>query len=201
MFVIDRVRHGDVDCPEETLTIAGSTGNVYTITIAQVPTCNCPYAKKGKQCKHIVFALVRVLRAPEELQYQLAFLKTELREIFSKAPPIVPVDMTDSETNNKRKPMSAEDNCPICFMEFENGHKDTVFCRAACGNNIHKECMEKWAASRKQSSAPVTCPFCRANWADDDGIVKAIAKVGGTVNDEGYVNVASELGLSGRRGS
>jgi hypothetical protein len=23
-------------------------------------------------------------------------------------------------------------------MEFENGQEDTVFCKAACGNNIHK---------------------------------------------------------------
>jgi hypothetical protein len=188
-----------MECPEEILTIAGTTGNVYTITIGPVPTCDCPQGKMGVQCKHIVFSLVRVLRAPESLQYQLSFLKAELRTIFAQAPPIVPVNATDSETNSNRKPISRDDNCPICFSEFEHGHKDTVFCKAACGNNIHNECMEQWAASRNRNSAPVTCPFCRSNWTEDEDTVKAVVK-SGSVNAEGYVNVGSELGLPTQRG-
>ena len=189
-----------MDCPEEILTIAGSTGNVYTVTIAQLPRCDCPHALKGNQCKHVVFALARVLRAPTNLQYQSAFLTSELRDIFARAPPIVPVDSSDSEANGNRKPVCPDDNCPICFMQFENGITNTVFCKAACGNNIHEECMQQWAASRQRSSAPVTCPFCRTPWVEEDkGTVKKVAKTGPR-NHEGYVNVAGELGLSGRRG-
>jgi hypothetical protein len=200
MFVIDRIRGGDMDCPVETMSIAGSTGNVYTIKIDRTPTCDCPQGRKAVQCKHILFALVRVLRAPAHLQFQLAFLEPELREIFGKAPSILPIDVTDSETSRNRKSISPDDNCPICFMEFEQGYEDTVFCKAVCGNNIHKECMEQWSASRNRNSAPVTCPYCRNNWVErDSDVMKTVAKFG-AVNEEGYVNVASELGLPTSRG-
>jgi hypothetical protein len=198
MFVIERIRDGTIDLPTETLSIAGTTGNVYTITIDQVPTCDCPHATKGNQCKHILFALSRVLRAPENLQYQLALLPSELREIFSKAPPINPVDADTADKN--RKPICEDDNCPICFIEFENGFEDTVYCKAACGNNVHKECFEQWAESRRRSSAPVTCPFCRSNWAaGEEDAVKKVKR--GVKTSEGYVNVAEQLGVSTQRGA
>lgn len=196
MFVIDRVRGGTVDIPSETLTIAGSTGNVYTIIIDQVPNCDCPHAAKGNQCKHILFALSRVLRARENLQYQLALLPSELREIFDKSP----IDPVDADTADKnRKTICDEDNCPICFMEFENGFEDAVYCKAACGNNIHKECFERWAASRRGSSALVTCPFCRSKWAsEEEDVAKKVKR--GVQTSEGYVNVAEQLGISTHRG-
>lgn len=55
MFVIDRTRGGTEDVPEETIDLAGTTGNVYSITISQSPKCTCPDNKKGNQCKHIVY--------------------------------------------------------------------------------------------------------------------------------------------------
>ena len=35
-----------------------------------------------------------------------------------------------------------------------------VFCRV-CGNNLHNECFQKWANSKKGN---VTCPYCRSEW-------------------------------------
>jgi len=55
MFVIDRTRGGTEDVPEETIDMAGTTGNIYSITISQMPKCTCPDNKKGNQCKHIVY--------------------------------------------------------------------------------------------------------------------------------------------------
>ena len=55
MFVIDRSRGGTEDVPEETIDMAGTTGNIYSITIAQLPNCTCPDNQKGNQCKHIVY--------------------------------------------------------------------------------------------------------------------------------------------------
>ena len=214
MFVIDRISGGDKECPEETLTIAGTTGNLYTITIARIPSCNCPHALKGNQCKHVVYvspihsglvmwrrltlkqAMCRVLHAPQHLQYQLALISSELREIFEKAPPIPSADT--STTDNNRKPCSSDEDCPICCMPFEPEKEEIVFCKAACGNNVHKECFEQWAATKRAQRAKVTCPFCRTPWQGDNEIVSKLAKEG-NVNAEGYVNVASQLGLSGRR--
>lgn len=55
MFVVHRTRGGTEDVPEETIDMAGTTGNIYSITIAQSPKCTCPDNKKGNQCKHIVY--------------------------------------------------------------------------------------------------------------------------------------------------
>ncbi|KIW05278.1 hypothetical protein, variant 3 [Verruconis gallopava] len=199
MFCLDRQRGGSEDCPTEVLKIAGSTGNVYTVKIDRLPSCDCPHARRGNECKHVLFVLVRVLKATN--YWQRAYLASELREIFSKAPPIVPVDA--ERCDNDRKPIHEEDTCPICFMEFQDGLEGTVYCKAACGNNIHKECFDQWAASRKRSAAPVTCPFCRSRWIDADGSQGRISidmLKQRSINSEGYINVAQDLGISTQRG-
>jgi len=53
--VLDRERCGTDELPEEKIVMAGSTGNVYTQKIGLVPSCDCPHAKKGNQCKHIIY--------------------------------------------------------------------------------------------------------------------------------------------------
>ena len=55
MFLIDRVRCGTEDCPEEEFEIAGTTGNIYSVHIGRQPSCNCPHALKGNQCKHVIY--------------------------------------------------------------------------------------------------------------------------------------------------
>jgi hypothetical protein len=200
MFVINRVRGGDADCPTETLTIAGSTGNLYTIQINQTPSCNCPHGVKKNQCKHIVYAMVLVLKAPTRLQYQLGFLKSELRQVFAQAPEIPSHDATGAPLDKNRK--SIDGDCPICFMPMEQDSDALVYCKAACGNNFHAECFNHWAASKRASAASVTCPLCRSRWeadATDTAKIKALS-TSGTRNEEGYVNVASALGVSQQRG-
>lgn len=89
-YVLSRRGRGGIDfwfCPEEEFEIAGSTGNVYNVTIAQQPTCTCPHAEQGKQCKHVVFVLARVLRAKPQYIYQLALLSEELVDTLDHAPP------------------------------------------------------------------------------------------------------------------
>lgn len=140
--------------------------------------------------------MCRVLHAPQHLQYQLAFVASELREIFEKAPPIPAADA--DTTGSNRKPYSPDEDCPICCMPFEPEKEEIVFCEAACGNNVHKECFEQWAATKTALRAKVTCPFCRTPWQGNSKAVRKLAKEG-NVNAEGYINVASQLGLSGRR--
>lgn len=55
MFVIGRKRKGTEEVPEEEVYIVGTTGNIYRVTIAKEPTCTCPDARKGNQCKHVVY--------------------------------------------------------------------------------------------------------------------------------------------------
>ncbi|KAI9664542.1 MAG: hypothetical protein M1821_005988 [Bathelium mastoideum] len=222
-YVIERTRTGTEDCPEEMVDLAGSTGNIYTVHIKKQPTCTCPAYQRtvkpgadiGDECKHILWVTFRVLKAPPHLQYQLAFLSSELREIFTLAPPIPTASPSNSPSDanaSHRKPI--EDDCPVCCCPFDaddaddtnartaSPSDDIVWCRASCGNNVHRACFEQWAATKKAagygSAAQVTCPFCRAPWQGDEQSLQRIAK-GGERNEEGYVNVAEQLGISTER--
>ncbi|KAH8883284.1 hypothetical protein GQ53DRAFT_753000 [Thozetella sp. PMI_491] len=196
-FVLSRTRCGTVECPEELVELTGSTGNIYNVVIARQPACDCPHALAGNQCKHILFVLSRVLRAKYEYVYQLALLSTELQDIFAKAPP--PLDpAAESGKDDNRK--TVDGDCPICFDAMDaDGREPIVWCRAACGQNIHMACFETWAATkRRQSGGEVTCPYCRSVWQGDNSILESVKK-GGRVTSEGYVNVAGELGISTQR--
>ncbi len=197
MFVLDRQRDtSNPDHPAETISLAGTTGNVYSITIDKVPSCTCPHAKKGNQCKHIIYCLARVLRVTGNLEYQLAFVSAELRDIFSRAPPLPSEQADQSAKDGNRKAVEGE--CPICCVDFEPDDKteEVVYCKASCGNNIHKTCFDQWAATKKGGN--VTCPFCRTPWQGDDENLKKIAGKG-KMNEEGYVNVGGQLGISQAR--
>ncbi|KAI9712634.1 MAG: hypothetical protein M1812_006814 [Candelaria pacifica] len=195
MFVIGRTRGGSPEAPEETIDLAGTTGNIYQITVGKEPRCTCPdNTRKGNQCKHIIYVLVNVLKAPDHLRYQLAFLSSELREIFDQAPAPVAEAKTDEDHPGKRK--AIEGPCPVCFLDLEADTDEIVWCKAACGNNIHKHCFEQWAAS--QRGKEVKCVYCRTPWQGDVDLGKSISTEG-ILNEEGYVNVADQLGLSGRR--
>ena len=199
LTVISRERMGTDDVPEEKVIMAGSTGNIYTQHIGLVPSCDCPHAKKKNQCKHIIYVMLRVLKAPEHIGYQLALMPSELREVFRNAAPIpTDDDQHDDDNDGKRKPIEGE--CPICYCEFEPEKDAIVYCKAACGNNVHKGCMQSWIASTGAGKA--TCPYCRAKWEDPDiaaGLAGKVDLKAAKRTSEGYVNVARQLGLSGRR--
>lgn len=59
MFVISRRRSTNGHITEENVDIVGTTGNIYTVTISYEPSCTCPDAMKGNQCKHIIYVRVR----------------------------------------------------------------------------------------------------------------------------------------------
>ncbi|RYP19799.1 hypothetical protein DL765_003145 [Monosporascus sp. GIB2] len=199
-YVLSRWRAGtDDECPEEIVEMTGSTGNIYHVHISQLPACTCPHATKGNQCKHMIYVMARVLRARFDLVYQLALLPSELREIFSQAPPIEISDDDSAKEQVEDKNRKAIDgDCPICFTPLE-GPDDTTYCRAQCGQNMHTECFEMWATTKRASARDrVTCPMCRAPWQGADVVAKNLQNAG-VIGDEGYVNVAGQLGISRMR--
>ncbi|CAI5467913.1 unnamed protein product [Closterium sp. Yama58-4] len=66
--------------------VLGATGNVYTVTISQQPSCTCPDYGNGNLCKHVLFVLLRVLRVGEEdpRVWQRSLLSTELNELLDR---------------------------------------------------------------------------------------------------------------------
>ncbi|KAL2211507.1 hypothetical protein CC79DRAFT_1363803 [Sarocladium strictum] len=188
-YVLERHRGGTPEYPQEIVELTGSTGNIYHVHIAQQPRCTCPHAEQGNQCKHMIYVLSKVLNAPFNLTYQLALLSTELQQIFANAPPIASAGTSDRD-DGKRKPI--EGDCPICFGELDvNNGESVVWCRAACGQNIHRECFGMWAKSK---AGQTTCPFCRSAWEGDRDLVdtKKIDKQRG-VWEDGYVNIRDQL--------
>ena len=70
--------------PSITLNVLGSTGNVYDVTLSKIPSCNCPDHAKGNLCKHLLFALIKVVGLPTSspLVYQDAYITQELDDII-----------------------------------------------------------------------------------------------------------------------
>lgn len=79
----------------------------------------------------------------------------------------------------EQKPISADDECPICFESMMNDPQTILFCSRSCGNNMHRICLEKWQSAKQNIGERVTCPFCRAEW-------KVMEE-----NPDGYRNLAA----------
>ena len=194
MIVIRRTRNEEDGHSTEDIEMVGSTGNIYTVTIDKRPSCTCPDSKKGNECKHKIYALHTVLKAPEHLVYQLGLLSTELREIFEGAPAIPTEAHNAEEDDGKRKPIEGE--CPICYFDLDDKENTLVWCKAACGNNMHKSCFDQWAASQRGQT--VKCVYCRTPWEMGHGDMGKV-QIGGTMGDDGYVNVSDQFGMSSTR--
>ncbi|RKP10441.1 hypothetical protein THASP1DRAFT_27768 [Thamnocephalis sphaerospora] len=60
-----------------------------------------------------------------------------------------------------------EGDCPICYDELlPNDKAGIVWCRAACGINLHAACFERWRSVAR--GGEVTCVHCRAPWKTAD---------------------------------
>ncbi|KAM0752380.1 hypothetical protein T439DRAFT_379446 [Meredithblackwellia eburnea MCA 4105] len=206
----------------ETFDVAGSTGNVYHIHIGHLPSCSCPDSGKGHHCKHVMFIFLKVLRVPKDsnLWYQSALLTSELTSIFANAPRdrttpeeqkyrqayVVatgkaeapePGSSADLGAVQKRLPKE-DDSCPICYEDFEVGQeKGLVFCVSdgGCGNGVHSQCHAEWARSKPANA--VTCVFCRQPWKAPTSLSSAAGAA--TYSEDGYLNVASVVGMSTKR--
>lgn len=55
----------------------------------------------------------------------------------------------------RRKKISGE--CPICYEEFEPKNEEIVWCKATCGNNVHKACFGAWR--QRHSPEELCCVF------------------------------------------
>ena len=96
MFLVERSGRKN-NALEEEFSVLGSTGNVYVVNVSMIPTfvhlcarlinrCTCPdFLKNQVHCKHILFVFLKVLKLPDPLWYQAAFLTSvsNLRDIDS----------------------------------------------------------------------------------------------------------------------
>ncbi|GAA5984209.1 hypothetical protein JCM10908_006091 [Rhodotorula pacifica] len=216
-FCVDRQRTSPTS---EQFKVLGSTGNLYSVKVGNLPSCDCPDGSKGNHCKHLLFVFLKVLGVPwtSNLWYQSALLTSELQAIFALARP-APRNVLEDRvktayeiSTGKKKPEEGEtaqdgpvkkriphdgDSCPICYEDFEPGsEKGLVFCLSisGCGNALHAECFGKWAKTCK----PTTCPLCREKWPAG-AAAASNSNAGPSFSADGYQNFAAQAGLSTTR--
>ena len=80
----------------------------------------------------------------------------ELVHIYQNSPLARRTESTD-DTSSNRRPIEGE--CPICYMEFEPDSEEIVWCRARCGNNVHRVCFTEWAKRQNGGGQKTTCVF------------------------------------------
>jgi len=180
--------------------IFGANGNVYTVKICYLPSCDCEDFHRGKNnCEHILFVYLKIFNVPptDIRLVQKALLISELRPMLSSVTTMSPSILADSSitekyleltrVSRKTKPQVSqkpiEGDCPVCFEKMSTS-QELVYCKYSCGNNIHQDCFHQWRTSRTDEHKDVRCIYCRAKWDQDwESIRNAHMK-------DGYLNLA-----------
>lgn len=127
--------------------VLGSVGNVYTVKIGSMPSCDCPDHMRGNLCKHILFIYLKVLRVSNHrLLYQTSLLESELKRIFQ--------DFDKAEKGRNRLPMAnsaVRENYEKLINENENIKIENE------NENIKKE---REIFEQKPVSSDTQCPVC-----------------------------------------
>ncbi|KAH7097506.1 hypothetical protein BKA62DRAFT_817143 [Auriculariales sp. MPI-PUGE-AT-0066] len=219
--LVDRTRNGD-ELREE-FQVLGSTGNVYTVAIDIVPSCNCPDASKGNFCKHILFVFLKVLSVPQSSTYwyQAALLTSELEWVFSNAPAAPQLSITnarvkaaydtatgkilaaaadDGTIDDTDKLPEDGDDCGICYDEMagnEQTLRKTLSWCTTCHKPVHTNCFSMWLQAKRGE----TCVYCRSPWTQPLPNSSGTGGKAGATYREGYLNLAGVAGVSGVRDS
>ena len=149
---------------ERNYLIMGNSGNTYTVTISNEPSCTCPdYTSRGNRCKHIYFVLIRIMNTINYQEEEYSDL--ELAQMFLNIPEVAKNLMYQGENPIEQKEVNQkfekDDVCPICLDPLENG-KELDYCKYSCGKTIHKKCFSMWEKSKGG-----ICVFCRGKWYSD----------------------------------
>jgi hypothetical protein len=187
---------------EKNFAVMGSTGNVYKVTIKDLPECTCPdYRLRSSRCKHIYFILMRVMKfsnVDDEI-----YDEKDLKQMYDNIPHItrnlivdkkirenykklVKIDDDDEKSLNNSpegeelQKVKIDDVCPICLEDLQNG-QELDRCKKSCGKYIHKICFSMWC--KKNTAA---CVFCREEWHKKVVLGKNEINYGKNFN---YVNV------------
>lgn len=107
-----------------------------------------------------------ILKAPLELCCQKALLSCELSSIFENSPITQDLLFDFAEDSHPGVRKAVDGDCPVCVLEFEDG-EDLVWCKAACGQNVHADCFDQYKKSQASSYSPLRCVYCRSDWVED----------------------------------
>lgn len=192
--------------------VLGSTGNVYDVKVGPIPNCTCPDHQKGNLCKHILFVLLKVmaLDAHSHLIYQAAWTSTELQSMFAQmkarfanvSGAVIAnqqvqetfsklsqgIDVEDTTKSGVARKAVTDDDCGICLEAMVAKSESLTYCRANCGANFHKTCLDLWLVQEQRNP---TCPFCRGVWQDETAAAPCKK-----FSSEGFTNLGKLQGQS-----
>ncbi|KAK6219520.1 SAP domain-containing protein [Colletotrichum tabaci] len=164
MYIIKQQDNYD-GSPGFTADVRGSGSDAYQVKVGGKTSCTCSsinYRPKSN-CKHIIFVLTHVLRAPAELLPQRTLFREELTKLLDRAPK-VRFTAAEASTNTSMSdgvPKSKDSKCcPVCFKDI--GNAQTVCC-AKCGNHTHSFCFDVYA--EEHSGWGVNCAVCQGDWS------------------------------------
>lgn len=108
-----------------------------------------------------------MLRVPFDMINRVTFSPAELLTMFASVPDAKPPGRRRARRRDRRTRKPIEGECPVCLEGFDvaSSEESVVWCRATCGYNIHRCCMETWATAQPPGKA--TCPLCRSKWEED----------------------------------
>lgn len=127
--------------------------------------CNCSdfrfrCAKSGVNCKHVIYALTRILRlpldfAPNNLVADWARLEAALANIrinYDSQAFVDPKLVVAAD-----KVFGADDVCPICYLEITDDERPHLVGCTLCKGVVHVGCMMAWL----KNAANKACVYCR----------------------------------------
>ena len=149
--------------------VLGSTGNVYEVLVARMPSCTCvDFRDRRTVCKHLLFVYAKVLRVQRDshILQQRALLREELRQILTPghARGIAPADgdgLPDGETPAERRASDSGVGAPL-----EEGTAAELLASPAV-RRAYQRVMGREEATAAPAPAPVVAEVA-ARAADAD---------------------------------
>jgi len=150
--------------------VMGSTGNLYNVTIKDIPECTCPdYQTRHARCKHIYFILIRIMKVSEKCEDKENFTTANLRNMFAKQLMVqndlmanqnikIKYEKLKNGINNIIEKKDTNDLCPMCLDDLDNG-EELDYCKHSCGKQIHDACYKMWIKVK-----PANCLYCTKPW-------------------------------------
>jgi len=189
IFMIEHRKNSTLDIEFD---VMGTTRNVYTVRIAELPTCTCPdYMTRNSRCKHIYFVLRRIMKIHKLFSDNTAeefkkYTKTQLKKLIENMPDVMKELVVNDSVKSKYKNLKnkkttniiemkdLDDICCVCFDDLKNGD-DIDYCRSNCGKPVHAECFKMVSSAKNKP----TCLMCGNLWIVSD-----------TQSEESYINLS-----------
>lgn len=125
-------------------------------------SCECPdHQTRSSLCKHMIFVLIKVLKLNAQqigpkIGLSISTIENVIKSVKIRTNNISFVS-NEEEPTAKRKDLG---DCPICY-DLMKKSENIIWCRYSCGQNVHKDCFNRWANSGRSK---IRCVWCRAEW-------------------------------------